>query len=147
MLATLNHRRDSNESSLFVSIEGRFLCNDTHTFAIAVTFIPVISSNKRIFHFPSIHSDHLISFYFIIFREERERLCREQKKVISFTSEGNLIKVDFDGLGEIENRFNGYFLIPRERQLFYRLFPFSSLIVSFRQTHRHSRFRRFLHGC
>lgn len=104
-------RSQRAEFMRFVSIEGRFLCNDTHTSTIAVTFIPVISSNKRIFHFPSIH---LISLYFINFRGERkrERLCREQKKVIPFSSEGNLIKVDFDGLGEeVENRFNGYSLI------------------------------------
>lgn len=45
-------------------------------------------------------------------REREERLCREQKKVIPFSSEGNLIKVDFDGLGEeVENRFNVYSLI------------------------------------
>lgn len=107
-------RSQRAEFMRFVSIEGRFLCNDTHTSTIAVTFIPVISSNKRIFHFPSIHNDHLISLYFINFRGERkrERLCREQKKVIPFSSEGNLIKVDFDGLGEeVENRFNGYSLI------------------------------------
>lgn len=107
-------RSQRAEFMRFVSIEGRFLCNDTHTSTIAVTFIPVISSNKRIFHFPSIHNDHLISLYFINFRgkRKRERLCREQKKVIPFSSEGNLIKVDFDGLGEeVENRFNGYSLI------------------------------------
>lgn len=92
----------------------------------------------------------MISLYFINFREERKRgyVASKEKKVTSFNSEGNLIKVDFDGLvEEVENRFNGYSLIPRERQLFYRLFPLSSLIVPLRQTHRHSRFRRFLHGC
>lgn len=66
-------RSQRAEFMRFVSIEGRFLCNDTHTSTIAVIFIPVISSNKRIFHFPSIHNDHLISLYFINFRGERKR--------------------------------------------------------------------------
>lgn len=116
MFATLNHRRDRNEPSLWDSSRSRddsFVMTRIHPplrLPLSLLFRPI-----SVFSISPRFTMITWSRFILLISEEREReerLCREQKKVIPFSSEGNLIKVDFDGLGEeVENRFNGYSLI------------------------------------